>query len=84
MKRISTILRRIAQMASNGEKVEETAAMEIHDCIYPDCQIKGEWLGTACEHSCEYEEKMKREKPHWRDCLATEVHGSCQFPKCDC
>jgi hypothetical protein len=29
------------------------------DCIYPDCQIKGEWLGTACEHSCEYEREMK-------------------------
>lgn len=32
-------------------------------------------------------ERMKgeREKPHWRDCLASEVPGaSCQFPKCDC
>src|SRR3990167_3830337 len=24
-------------------------------------------------------------KPHWRDCLASEVPGaSCQFPQCDC
>jgi hypothetical protein len=28
---------------------------------------------------------LKRPKPHWRDCLATEVPGaSCQFPRCDC
>src|ERR1700722_19955564 len=29
--------------------------MLTEDCIYPDCQIKGEWLGTACEHSCPVE-----------------------------
>jgi hypothetical protein len=58
--------------------------MKLEDCIYPDCQIKTEF-GKACEHSCEYEKTMKRAKPHWRDCLASEVAGaSCQFPRCDC
>ena len=33
--------------------------MDADDCIYPDCQIKGEWLGTACEHSCPFEEMRK-------------------------
>lgn len=29
------------------------------DCMYPDCQIRGEWLGTACEHSCDFESEQK-------------------------
>lgn len=29
------------------------------DCIYPDCQITGEWRGSACEHSCPFESKAK-------------------------
>jgi hypothetical protein len=33
--------------------------MDKRDCIYPDCQIKGEWIVTACEHSCPFEAEMK-------------------------
>ncbi len=36
--------------------------MDELDCIFPDCQIKGEWLGTACEHSCPFEEKCKKQR----------------------
>lgn len=36
--------------------------MEKTDCIYPDCQIKGEWSGRACEHSCPFEREQKDEK----------------------
>jgi hypothetical protein len=34
--------------------------MDKADCIYPDCQIGGAFLGTACEHSCEWESVAKR------------------------
>lgn len=58
--------------------------MDAHDCIYPDCQIKTEF-GDKCEHSCEWEKRMKRPGPDWQDCMASELPGgSCQFPKCDC
>jgi hypothetical protein len=54
-------------------------------CMFPDCQIRTELGGKACEHSCPLEAHMKRPKPHWRDCAAKEIPGgSCQFPQCGC
>lgn len=35
------------------------------DCIYPDCQIRGEWLGSTCEHSCPFEDEAKEERRQW-------------------
>jgi len=32
--------------------------MDVSDCIYPECQIKGD-VGKGCEHSCEHEKHMK-------------------------
>jgi len=58
--------------------------MDIKDCIYPDCQISTALGRKDCEHSCEYEQRMKRSKPNWRYCVAAEIHGTCQFPHCDC
>ena len=29
------------------------------DCMYPDCLIRGNWMGSACEHSCPHEQWMK-------------------------
>lgn len=34
--------------------------MDKADCIFPDCQVGGAFLGTACEHSCEWEDAAKR------------------------
>lgn len=33
--------------------------MNPEDCIFPDCQIYGNWLGAACEHSCPFEAERK-------------------------
>lgn len=58
--------------------------LNINDCLYPECQVKGD-TGKGCEHSCPFEKQMKRPKPDWKACLASEVPGgSCQFPRCDC
>lgn len=58
--------------------------MTQEDCIYPDCQIRTQF-SKACEHSCEYEARMKRPKPHEQGCLTSQIEGgTCQFPRCDC
>lgn len=59
--------------------------MEIHDCIFPDCQMPTKF-GRACEHSCEFEEKQKsKPRPYSHGCLAREVPGAtCLAPNCDC
>jgi hypothetical protein len=33
--------------------------MDSRDCIFPDCQIRTELGGRACEHSCEWEQIVK-------------------------
>lgn len=39
--------------------LHEISRMNWKDCIYPDCQIRTEF-GDACEHSCEYENLVKK------------------------
>ena len=58
--------------------------MKKENCIYPDCQITGDFKGRACEHSCPWEKEAKT-KPSSKACLAREVPGAtCMWPMCDC
>lgn len=41
--------------------------MDHKDCIFPDCQITGDWAGKACEHSCNGMDNM--EEPNGTDNL---------------